>query len=54
MKAREPRMPPAGRPRFTEASERVLKLYEAWGKPDKAAEWQTKLAKPTDEAKLRP
>jgi hypothetical protein len=54
MRAREARIPPPGRPRLTDASERVVKLYEAWGKPDKAAEWRTKLAKPTDETKHEP
>jgi hypothetical protein len=26
--------------------QRVVKLYETWGKPDKAAEWRAKLPKP--------
>jgi hypothetical protein len=47
MKAREPKIPPAGQPQFTEASERVVKLYEAWGKPDKVALWRAGLAKPS-------
>jgi hypothetical protein len=25
----------------------VVKLYEAWGKPDKVAEWRARLAKPS-------
>jgi tetratricopeptide (TPR) repeat protein len=54
MKAREARIPPPGRPRFTEAAERVLKLYEAWGKPEKAAEWRAKLAKPSATAGKQP
>jgi tetratricopeptide (TPR) repeat protein len=54
MKAREAKIPQAGKPQLNEAAERVVKLYEDWSKKDKAAEWQTKLAKPTDEAKLRP
>jgi hypothetical protein len=29
---------------LTDAAERVVKLYDAWGKPDKAAEWRAKLA----------
>jgi tetratricopeptide (TPR) repeat protein len=29
--------------RKREALERVVRLYEAWGKPDKAAEWKAKL-----------
>ena len=26
-----------------EAGERLVQLYEAWAKPDKAAEWKAKL-----------
>ena len=48
MKSRESKIPPPGKPRFTEAAERVVRLYEEWGKKDKAAEWRTRLAKPTD------
>jgi serine/threonine-protein kinase len=50
LKAREARIPPPGKPRFTDASERVVKLYEAWGKPAKAAEWRARLSRPSDEA----
>jgi hypothetical protein len=50
MKAREARIPPPGRPRFTDAAERVVKLYEAWGKKDEAARWRARLSKPSDEA----
>ncbi len=48
MKAREAKIPPPSKPRLTEAAERVVKLYEAWGKPDKAAEWRARLAKPSE------
>jgi hypothetical protein len=54
MKAREPNIPPAGGPRFTEATVRVVKLYEAWGKPDKVALWETRLAKPSAAAGKQP
>jgi hypothetical protein len=50
MKARAARIPPPGKPRLTEAAERVVKLYEAWGKPEKAAEWRARLSKPSVEA----
>jgi eukaryotic-like serine/threonine-protein kinase len=50
MKAREARIPPPGKPRLTDAAERVVKLYEAWGKPEKAAEWRARLSKPPVEA----
>jgi serine/threonine-protein kinase len=51
MKAREARIPPPGKPRLTEAADRVVKLYEAWGKEDKAAEWRARLARPSDGSK---
>jgi hypothetical protein len=54
MKAREARIPPPGMPRFAEGAERVIRLYEEWGKKDKAAEWRTRLAKPTDETTNEP
>ena len=54
MKAREARIPPPGRPRLAEAAERVVRLYEDWGKKDKAAEWRARLAKPTDGTKNEP
>jgi tetratricopeptide (TPR) repeat protein len=31
------------RPRLTEAIERLVQLYDAWGQPEKAAEWRAKL-----------
>ncbi len=43
MKAREPAIPPAGRPRLPEAAERVVRLYERWGKPERLEEWKAKL-----------
>jgi hypothetical protein len=51
MKAREAKIPPPGRPRLTEAAERVVGLYEAWGKADKVAEWRARLAKPSVQVK---
>jgi hypothetical protein len=41
MKAREARIPPPG-PRLIEAADRVVKLYEAWDKKDKASQWRAK------------
>ena len=36
---------PAGSKRLLkEAGERLVQLYEAWGKPDKAAEWRNRQA----------
>ncbi len=51
MKSREAKIPPPGKPGLTEAAKRMVKLYEDWGKPDKAAEWRAKLAKPAAEPK---
>jgi len=38
---------------FAQAFDRVIRLYEAWGRPEKAAEWRTKLTK-TGVAKPKP
>jgi len=43
MKAREAKILAQGKPRLAEAGERVVKLYEAWGQPEKAREWRKKL-----------
>jgi tetratricopeptide (TPR) repeat protein len=56
MKAREAAISPPYNKQLLlpEAAERVVKLYEAWGKMDKAAEWRAKLAKPSAEPKPQP
>src|SRR5262249_52661687 len=43
MKAREARMPAAGKSRMSEAAERVVRLYEALGKREEATAWKAKL-----------
>jgi hypothetical protein len=43
MKAREARISVPDRPSLLEAAMRVVRLYEAWGKPDKSAAWKIKL-----------
>jgi hypothetical protein len=43
MKARQARMPPAARPRLTEALERLVQLYEATGPAGQAARWHQEL-----------
>ena len=43
MKARESKIPPQGRFNVSEAEERVVRLYEVWGKPDQANTWTLKL-----------
>jgi eukaryotic-like serine/threonine-protein kinase len=43
MKSREASIPPEGKVRLNEAAERVVWLYEAWNKPEKANEWKARL-----------
>ena len=44
MKIREASIPPAGRDRLKEALERLVRLYDEWGKVDEAAKWKAELA----------
>ena len=44
MKQREDRIPAASKVRLKQAIERLVRLYEATGQPEKAAEWSKKLA----------
>jgi hypothetical protein len=44
LKQRAAAIPPQARPRLAEAAERLVKLYEAWGKPDEAARRRAELA----------
>jgi tetratricopeptide (TPR) repeat protein len=43
MKQREDRIPEKDKSRLTESLERLVQLYDAWGKKDKADEWRKKL-----------
>ena len=43
LKAREAKIPPAQRPAVAEAAGRVVRLYDAWAKPARAAEWKARL-----------
>jgi tetratricopeptide (TPR) repeat protein len=43
MKRREAGIPPVRMFRMTEAIERLVQLYEAWGQPEKTAVWRAKL-----------
>jgi eukaryotic-like serine/threonine-protein kinase len=43
MKAREAKIPQPEEWKLTKAGERIVELYEAWGKPDQAADWRKKL-----------
>src|SRR5262249_42219918 len=40
LNARAAKVPPSARLNLTEAGARIVQLYDAWGKPDKAAEWR--------------
>jgi len=40
--------------RLREALERLVQLYDAWGKPDKAAEWRKKLEEAAKAAAAKP
>ena len=46
MKERESRITVPDQFRLREAAVRVVRLYEAWGKPEKATEWKAKLGMP--------
>jgi tetratricopeptide (TPR) repeat protein len=54
MKQRAAKIPIADKPHLAEALERLVQLYDAWGKPDQAARWRRELesekaaAKPPD------
>ena len=43
MKSRKAKIPAVGKPRLAEAAERVVRLYEGWGKPGQADAWKRKL-----------
>jgi hypothetical protein len=43
MKQREATIPAASKVRLTQALERLVQLYDAWGKPDEAAKWRKEL-----------
>ena len=43
MKARAQTLPANEKPRLTEALQRLVQLYDEWGKPDEAAKWRKEL-----------
>jgi len=53
MKERESKMPMGAKAFLKEDADRVVELYTAWGKPQKAAEWREKL-KPEAAAAAKP
>jgi tetratricopeptide (TPR) repeat protein/tRNA A-37 threonylcarbamoyl transferase component Bud32 len=48
LKAREAKIPAPAKHRIAEAGARILELYEAWGKKDKADMWRQKMRRPTN------
>jgi tetratricopeptide (TPR) repeat protein len=44
MKERLAKIPPDGRIRLTESLERLVQIYDSWGKPAEAAKWRDELA----------
>jgi tetratricopeptide (TPR) repeat protein len=47
LKARADSIPPGERPRLAKAGERLVRLYESWGKNDEATRWRKQLELPT-------
>ena len=54
MKQHAARIPAQFKHYLTEAGERVVRLYEAWGKPEKAAEWRASLQPPAGAEQPKP
>jgi hypothetical protein len=55
LKVRAAKLPPApGKSNLAEAAERIVPFYEAWGKPDKAAELRKRLEGDKKEHEPRP
>jgi hypothetical protein len=56
MKEREAKIPAPRKHRLAEAGERVVRLYDDWGKPEEAAKWRAKLARelPAESNKPKP
>ena len=46
---RQAAIPAPERPELDQARERIVQLYQDWGKPEKAAEWRVRL-KPREDA----
>jgi hypothetical protein len=44
MKRHAAKIPAPGKGCLTEALERLVQLYDAWGKPQEAAKWRRELA----------
>ena len=44
LKQRESRAPASAKQQIAEAGTRIVQAYEAWSKPERAAEWRARLA----------
>jgi serine/threonine protein kinase/Tfp pilus assembly protein PilF len=56
LKQRAAQIPPQAQSRLREALDRLVQLYDAWGKPDEAAKWRAereKLPKPPEPSKAK-
>jgi hypothetical protein len=43
MNTHKTKIPAIAKSRLSEAAERILRLYEAWGKPEEATDWKARL-----------
>jgi hypothetical protein len=56
LRQRQDRLPASAKGRLSEARDRLVQLYEAWGKPEQAQQWQaerTRLPKPAEQPGLK-
>jgi eukaryotic-like serine/threonine-protein kinase len=53
MKSRETRIPASKKVVLIESCKRILRLYEAWGRPEQAAAWRARLRPPPTPAKSK-
>jgi hypothetical protein len=54
LKARAAKMPAPAKKYLAEAGARIVPLYEAWGKNEKAEEWRNRLAPAADSTRPKP
>jgi hypothetical protein len=51
MKQRASRIPKEYKPRLAEALERLVQMYDAWGRPEQATRWRRELESEKADAK---
>jgi tetratricopeptide (TPR) repeat protein len=54
LKAREAKIPGRSKKRLAEAGARIIQLYDAWGKKEKADEWRKRLKDVTPDSSKKP